>query len=72
MKIIKIYHYSIRYILTLFGITCIRYFLGNKHIFTTERVLFCIIGGLFLGIAFLWIETSNDKRQTAITSAENV
>jgi len=66
MKIIKIYHYSIRYILTFFGITGVRYCLGNKDIFTIERILFCIISGLFFGIVFLWIDTFNDKRRKSI------
>ena len=50
MKFYKVYNYTIYPVLLLFFITSIRYFLGNKSIFTSERIIFCLVGGLMLGV----------------------
>lgn len=63
MKISKIYYYILRYILILLGITCVRYFIGNKNIFTIERILFCIIGGVLLGAIFLLVDIFKDRQK---------
>lgn len=62
MKILKIYYHAFRPIALLLGITCIRYLLGNKSVFTIERIFICIIGGLLLGSIFLVIDAFKNKQ----------
>ncbi|MFK7981385.1 MAG: hypothetical protein AB8G86_15475 [Saprospiraceae bacterium] len=67
MKIAKIYYYAFRPVLLLLGVTCIRYLLGNKNIFTIERIFICIIGGLMLGTIFLLVDIfKNRLRKTSV------
>jgi len=63
----KIYNYIFRYTLILFGMTCIRYLMGNRGIFTSDRILFCVIVGTVFGIIFFTVDTFKNRRKKATT-----
>lgn len=66
MKISKIYYYSFQPVLVLLGLTVIRYLMGDRGIFNTERFFICIIGGLLLGTIFMLIDTFKNRKRRSI------
>ena len=48
MKLIEYFYYAMQSIGLLFLLTCLRYLFGNTGIFTLERLIACIVGGVIV------------------------